>query len=425
MKLVIPHIHKTLGDAGFFAKISEKGNTDEIRVQVLEGLRQIEGILIGRRIFETPIIISRICGICPTSHILNACIALEKALSIKPSLQTDRLRRLITSAQMIQSHSAHIFFMSLADFFDIESESGLMNKFSKEAKDVLQLRKFALSVIELVGGRTVHPITPVVGGFSKIPSKQSYKKVLEDCKKVRRSSLSLIKLFKDLEHPQLKRKTIFCSSFSKKEYLYHKTEAIKIADKVFSPGDFFSNQVEEDLKNPPAKRVKFQGKSYMLGAIARIKNNRNTFDPEAKSFLKEFQKRNDLKEKELFENNFYNTFYQSLETLHFLKEIEKNLSELIKAKEEKPREEFKITRGSGLGVLEAPRGTLFSYFEIDDQGKISDCSVITPTAQFLRNLEEDLKILLPSIAKLSKKKKIRRIKTLIRAYDPCISCAVH
>ncbi len=403
MKLIIPHIHETLGDAGFFAKISEKGEINEISVQVLEGLRQIKGILIGRRIFETPLVISRICGICPTSHILNACAALEKALDIKPSLQTDRLRRLITSAQIIQSHSAHIFFMSLADFFDIESETGLMNKFSKEAKDVLQLRKFALSVIKLVGGRTVHPITPVVGGFLKIPSKQNYKKVLEGCKKARRSSLGLIKLFRDLEHPQLKRRTIFCSSFSKKEYSYHKGEMIKIADKVFSPGDFFSNQVEEDLKNPPAKRVKFQNKTYMLGAVARIKNNKNTFDPEAKSFLKEFQKKNGLKEKELFENNFYNTFYQSLEILHFLKEIEKNLSELIKAKEEKPREEFKITRGSGLGVLEAPRGTLLSYFEIDDHGRISGCSIITPTAQFLRNLEEDLKVLLPDIAKLSKK----------------------
>ncbi len=425
MKLIIPHIHKTLGDAGFFAKISEKGKIDEIRVEVLEGLRQIEGILIGRRIFETPLVISRICGICPTSHILNACAALEKALGIKPSLQTDRLRRLITSAQIIQSHSAHIFFMSLADFFNIDGEAGLMRKFSKEAKNVLQLRKFALSIIELVGGRTVHPIAPVVGGFSKIPEKQNYKKILEGCKKARRSSLNLIKLFRDLEYPQLKRRTIFCSSFSKKEYSHHKGETIKIADKVFSPGDFFSNQVEEDLKTPPAKRVKFQGKTYMLGAIARIKNNKNTLDLEAKYLLKEFQKKNNLTEEEFFENNFYNTFCQTVEILHFLKEIEKDLSRLIKEKPEESRKEFEVSRGSGLSVLEAPRGTLLSYFEIDDHGRIADCSIITPTAQFLRNLEEDLKILVPDIVKLPKEKRIRRVKTLIRAYDPCISCAVH
>jgi len=432
MKLVIPHIHKTLGDIGFFAKISEKGNIDEVKIRVLEGLRQIEGILIGRRVFETPLVISRICGICPTSHILNACQALEKALEIKPSQQTENLRKLITCAQIIQSHSAHIFFMSLADFFDIESEKELIRKFQKEVRDVLLLREFALSIIELVGGRTVHPITPVVGGFSKIPQKQDYKKALERCRKVRRHSLALIKLLKKLEYPQLKRKTLFSSSFSAKEYPHHKGEKIKIGpfaceagDKVFTPGDFFSNQIEEDLKNPPAKRVKFKGKPYMVGAIARVKNNWKVFDSEAKSFLEEFTKENKLTKEELFENNFYNTFFQSLEILHFLKEIEKSLLELMRAKEEEPRKEFKVSRGSGLGALEAPRGTLFSYFEVDNQGRIADCSIITPTAQFLRNLEEDFKVLYPIIENLSRKKKVRRIKTLIRAYDPCIACAVH
>lgn len=425
MKLIIPHIHKTLGDTGFFARISQKGEIKELRVKVLEGLRQIEGILIGRRIFEAPMIISRTCGICPTSHILNACVALEKALGVKTSRQTDYLRKLINSAQIIQSHSLHIFFMSLTDFLDIKDDFDLMKKFSRETKAVLQLRNFALSIIGLVGGRTVHPITPIVGGFSKIPQKQDIKKALEDSKKCQKSSLILINLFKNLDYPQLKRKTDFCSSFSEKEYLHCQGEKIKVNKKVFSTSDFFSNQIEEDLKTPPAKRVKFQGKTYMLGAIARIKNNKERLDSEAKSFLKDFQKKNNLKEKELFENNFYNTFYQSLEILHFLREVEKNLTKLLKEKEDKPFEKYKIKEGKGLAVLEAPRGTLFSYLEIDKEGRIANCSIITPTAQFLGNLEEDLKVLLIDIKSLSKKEKLKKIKTLIRAYDPCISCAVH
>ena len=199
MKLVIPHIHKTLGDAGFFARISQKGEIKELRVKVLEGLRQIEGILIGRRVFETPLIISRVCGICPTSHILNACQALEKALEIKVSLQTEQLRKLITAAQIIQSHSLHIFFMSLADFFEIDSETKLMKKFSKEMEAVLRLRDFALKIIGIVGGRTVHPIRPIVGGFTKVPEKEDYQKILENCKKNQEDSFVLIELFKNLE----------------------------------------------------------------------------------------------------------------------------------------------------------------------------------------------------------------------------------
>lgn len=414
MKLIIPHIHKTLGDAGFFAEISEKGEIKELRVKVLEGLRQIEGILIGRRIFETPLVISRICGICPTSHILSSCQALEKALGIKPSLQTERLRKLITAAQIIQSHAGHAFFISLVD-----------EKLTKESRALLELREFALKIIEMVGGRRVHPIRPRVGGFSKIPEKGDYQRVLKHYSKAYQSALVLLKFFRKIEYPQLSRRTLFCSSFAENDYPYHKGEKIKIGNKILTPADFFSNQIEEDLKTPPAKRVEFQGKSYMPGAIARIKNNEKNLDQEAQIIFKEFKKERGLSEKDFFENTFYNTFCQAIEIIHFLKEVKNNLEELIKEKQEKPFKKFKISKGSGLGVLEAPRGLLFSYFEIDPGGRVLNCNIITPTAQFLRNLEEDLKVLLSDSLKLSKEKKIKKIKTLIRAYDPCISCAVH
>jgi coenzyme F420-reducing hydrogenase alpha subunit len=419
-KLVIPHIHKTLGDAGFFSRISEKGEIEEIRINVLEGLRQIEGILIGRRIFETPLVISRICGICPTSHILNACQALEKALSIEPSEQTKHLRGLINSAQAIQSHSAHLFFMSLADFFNIEGENDLTKKFSKESKAVLQLRQFALKVIGLIGGRTVHPMTPRPGGFTKIPDRQDINNLLKDYDTAYKNASMLIKLFLKLDYPQLKRQTIFSSSFLKEGYPHFDGKMIKIDDKIYSIGDFFSDEISEDLKDSTVKRVDYKGKSYMTGAVARIKNNGANLDEEAKHHFDEFSKNHNV-----FENNFYNSFCQAVEIMHFLKEIKKEVGSLSKEKPQPAFVEYKISRGSGLGVLEAPRGNLFSYFEIDDEGRISNCNIVTPTAQFLRNLEADLKVLLGEIADFPKKKKIRRIKTLVRAYDPCISCAVH
>jgi radical SAM protein with 4Fe4S-binding SPASM domain len=80
---------------------------------------------------------------------------------------------------------------------------------------------------------------------------------------------------------------------------------------------------------------------------------------------------------------------------------------------------------SGLAACEAPRGTLYHYYEINSQGLIQKCNIITPTAQFLNNIEEDLKIWLPKVKKLSQKEREKRIKMLIRAYDPCITCATH
>lgn len=421
----IPHIHKTLGDVGFFSKISETGEIKELRVTVLEGLRQIEGILIGRRIFETPLVISRICGICPTSHILNACRALENALGIKVTEETEILRRLITSAQIVQSHSAHIFFMSLADFFNIEGEDQLIKKFSKESQAVLDLRDFGLKVILGVGGRTVHPMTPKPGGFTKTPSKEDLKSALKDYDKAYQAALMLVNLFKNLEYPELKRETLFASSYDKDNYPHHLGKEIKIGNEILSPEDFFFNKVEEDLKNPPSKRVKYEGKTYMPGAIARIKNNRPGLDQGAGLLLEEFYKKQGITEKDFFSNNFYNTYCQALEVLHFVKEIKKEILALQDVRSQDPCVKYEVKPGKGLGLLEAPRGILLSYFEIGKDGRIADCSIITPTAQYLSNLEADLKMLIPQMAGFSQEKKIRRIKTLIRAYDPCIACAVH
>jgi len=424
-KLVIPHIHKTLGGAGFFSKISETGEVEDIKVNVLEGLRQIEGILIGRRVFEAPLVISRICGICPVSHILNACRALEIALDVKISPQTERLRRLITSAQLIQSHSAHIFFMSLTDFFDIKGEENLIKKFSKETSAVLDLRDFGLRVIETVGGRTVHPMTLRVGGFTKVPEKGDLKKILVNYDKAYKAALMLVKLFETLEYPQLKRETLYASSYEENSYPYSQGQKIKIGDEILTRGDFFSNKIEESLKSFPVKKVLYKKEPYMVGALARLKNNRNNLDKESQGFVNSFWKKQGIGEKEFFTNNFYNIYAQAVEILYLVKQVKKDISALEKEELKPAFVECKEKKGSGLALLEAPRGILMSYLEVGRDGRIADCSIITPTAQYLNNLEADLVVMIPQIYKLSKEKKIKRIKTLIRAYDPCIACAVH
>lgn len=425
MKIVVPHIHKIEGEAGFWAKVTKKGEIKELKMKVLEGLRQIEGILIGRRAKEAPLIISRVCGICPVVHILNACCALERAFQVKVSPQTILLRKLFLANQIIQSHTLHLFFMSLPDFFDIESDLDLMKKFKKEGKTALKIRDFSLKIIQLIGGRKIHPITPQIGGFSKLPEKKDLKKVLEELPFIIESAQILAKTFKNLSYPILKREEIFASLFSEREYPFYQSNFEMINGKKSTIGDFYSNQIEEDLKIPPVKKVKYRGRPYMVGAIARIKNNSKFLSPIAKEFFEEFKKKNNLSEKEFFENIFYNLFSQIVEVLHFLEVSQELVKEILKLDLKEEKKEFKISKGSGLSAMEAPRGTLFTYFEIDKEGRILNCNIITPTAQFLANLEEDLKTFLPDILKLSEIERKRKIRSLIRVYDPCISCAIH
>ena len=423
MKLTIPHIHKIEGEVGFWAEITKKGKVEKLKIETLLGLREIERILIGRRYFEAPIVVSRICGVCPIPHSLAACCALEKALGVKVSPLTVLLRKLLLSAGIIHSHTLHLFFLSLPDFFDIENDLVLLKKFPKETKIALEIRNLALKICKVVGGRAVHPITPKIGGFSKIPQKEKLKEILKEIPKIKEKTQILIETFKKINYPSLKRKTIFVSLFSKKEYPFYESPKIKVKEKEMTIGDFYSVEIKEDLKSFPVKRVKFKGKPFMVGAVARLKNNLENLSPLAKENLKDFFKI--IKKEEFFENRYFNIFAQAIEILHFWEESEKLIKKILKTnlKEKLPKIKFK--RSSGLGAIEAPRGTLFHYYEINKEGRITFCNIITPSAQFLNNIEEDLKVLLKNIASLSLKEKEKKIKSLIRAYDPCISCATH
>ena len=140
MDINVPHIHKIEGDAGFWAKVTKEGKVEDLKFQTLLGLRQIEGILIGRRVKDIPVVVSRICGICPVVHILNGVVSLEKALNVKPSPVVILLRKLFLASQIIQSHTLHLFFMALPDFYNIENDLELKDKFPKEAKAALKIR---------------------------------------------------------------------------------------------------------------------------------------------------------------------------------------------------------------------------------------------------------------------------------------------
>lgn len=425
MKITIPHIHKIEGEAGFWAKVTKTGKIEELKFQTLLGLRQIEGILIGRRFQEVPLVVSRICGICPVPHILAACTALEKAFDVEVSENTVLLRKLLLAANIIHSHTLHLFFLSLPDFFDIENDLDLMKKFKKETKSALRIRDLALEIIKVVGGRSVHPITPQVGGFSKTPEKEKLKEILEKMPFAIEDSKFLLETFKKIEYPFLEKEIIFASVISEKEYPFYLEKILKIGKGKMTIGDFYSTKIEEDLKIPPVKKAKFLGKPYMLGAIARTKNNEEFLTTLAKENLEDFKKKNSLPDERFFKNIYFNLFCQAVEVLHFLEVSQNLLKEILKRDLKEEKIWIKPKPASGLSALEAPRGTLFHYFEIDKEGRIFNCNIITPTAQFLANLEEDLRILLLKILKLSQKEKVRKIRALIRIYDPCISCATH
>jgi len=418
MKIRIDHIAKIEGHASFTANII-RGDVKGARIKIDEGARLFEGILKGRKDEELPEIASRICGVCPVVHNLTAYRALEKAYGIQLDETSTILRKLMMLGQLINSHSLHLFFFSLADFFGYKSDLQLINAYPEKTHDAVKIRDIGNRIVEVIGGRSVHPITLVLGGLRKAPDLNKLKELLMDCKKTMPLVLKLGDLFIQLKYPAFHRETTFISLTHPDEYAVYGGK-IKAGKLILEPEEFLLLVKEFQEQDMVAKRTKFAGGVYMVGALARLHNNSEKLNSEAKKLLE----KSGLK----FPcyNPFYNILAQAIELVHCFEESI-TLLELLTTGEIKISEPKILDRtGEGVGAIEAPRGTLFYDVRAKD-GIIQDLNIITPTAQNLANLEADLEEFehIEGFKGLKKEEKADKIKMLIRAYDPCVTCSVH
>lgn len=432
MRIQINHIGKMEGHTDFVAEIL-RGDVRSAKMMTTEGARLIEGILVGRKYSEAPIITARICGICPVVHKISSIKSIENAFKIKPTNQTVKLRKLLLVAQMIHSHALHLFFLSLPDFFDITNDLKFVKEHEKETHCAIAVREWALKIIETVGGRAVHPIACEVGGFKVLPDQSELKNLADQYEKVLKNALCLINLVTKIKLPKLRRPTIHMALSNKDEYGYYSGD-LKIlnpdgSQKIIKAENFTKNIKEIEEPYRAAKSAKLDGRPFMVGALSRININHSQLHHLAKGILK------DWKWKFPQYNPFFNIWAQAVEIVHFIEEAKKLLDDLVKNVKDEPSQGKKLSLISGANPLgrdtfgadavEAPRGTLYHAYDIDKDGIIKNCQIITPTVSFLKNLEEDIAAYIPELSKLSAEKRTRRIRALIRAYDPCISCATH
>ncbi len=417
MRIRINHLAKTEGHFSFEGALFS-GDIARAKIITLEGARLIEGMLVGRPYYEAPILTSRICGICPIVHMLTSIKALEAAMGVKISKQTILLRQILENAQIIHSHALHLFFLSGPDFLNYQNDLKFIKKFPKETAAAVRLRDFALDLVKTVSARAVHNLTPEVGGFKKLPDKRKLQKSLNELTNAIADAKFLIEFFAKLKYPAFQRKTNFACLADKKGYSIY-DGGISMNGKNIPLKNFYKHFKEEEFPKEMVKRAKFEDKVYMVGAIARINNNFNHLHDATKTAWKKFNAPLPIY------NSFYNIAAQVVECLELLLQIEKDLKQLLKQSFDSASVKYAIKAGKGIGAVEAPRGTLYHYYELDKNGVIKKCDIITPTAQFLNNLEEDLKTYLPQTKKMSAKEREQKLKTLIRAYDPCIACATH
>lgn len=412
------HITRVEGHGNLILNVRE-GKIEELRLEIVESPRFFEVMLIGRHITEAPHITSRICGICAISHTSASLKACEAALGVTPSDDVVLLRKILLNVETLQSHILHLYLLVAPDLFNVGSVIPLAKSHPDIVKRGLRLKKAANEVCRILVGRHVHPIGMTIGGFKRAPTGKDLGEVRKVIEGAIPDMEETVRFFEGIDMPEFNRKTRYCSLKDAEEYPLY--EGILYSDDGNSMDvrryrEFIT---EEVIEHSTAKHARSSDSSIMVGALARLNNNYSCLSDKAKEAARRLGLMIPCT------NPFMNNIAQVVESVHCLYDSLRLLDILSSKSMRVEAGEIECKEGLGVGVVEAPRGTLYHEYGTDEKGFIRSVNCIIPTAQNLANIERDIRGVVPVIIDLSREQIVQRLEMLVRAYDPCISCSTH
>lgn len=413
----VEYLTRVEGRGALNISISPTGDIKNLQFRIPEPPRFFEAFLVGRRYTEVMELTSRICGICPVAHQITSLRAIENAIGFEPSEQTQDLRKLLAISAHIQSHVLSMYFLSLPDLLRCESAIALAKDHLDDVKRGLKLKKLGNDLTDLIGGRAVHPVTAVVGGFTSIPSKNQLQAMKKRYIEAKKDAEDTVDLFAKLKIPNFSRKCEHIAISDQKQYAVNQgrlrsTEGLNIHESEYR--DYIS---EEQVAYSTAlhSNVKTRN-SFMVGPLPRVNLNFGQLSADAKNAAK----RSGVKFPNY--NPFISFLARAVEVVHFIDEsIE--IMDRLKLKDEK--RDVKCKSGFGAAITEAPRGTLYHSFVLDNNGNVKKADIVPPTAHNAKNIEKDLHDLVLTMPNSSVEELTFICEMLVRAYDPCISCSTH
>lgn len=416
----LDHITKIEGHAKLHIKIADC-KVEKCELKIFEGSRYFEGILKGQPYNEIANISSRICGVCSVVHTIAAIKAVENALGIKPSKQTILLREMLNIGGIIQSHALHLYFLALPDYLGFCNAIDMASKRKDDIMRALLLKRLGNEIVKVIGGRDIHPIAAVIGGFSRIPGQEKMDNLLSMLKIALPEAKKTAELFCSLEYPDFENKTEYFALKADKSF-FAGDKDIGCSGQYCIPIEDYEKHFNEHFREGSTSEfVIKEGKSYMVGALARILIHSDKLSTEMHSCVERIKKNR--------HSPFMNNLAQAVEVYEGIKRCIEIL-ELTRFKPENVHERPKnITMISdhniGVGASEAPRGILFHKYEFDEKGCCTHANITTPTSQNLPAIEDSIRKIIPSILDKNEEEIRLIIEQLIRAFDPCISCSTH
>jgi len=413
----VDYLARVEGEGALYIKIKDATVAD-VKLKIFEPPRFFEAFLRDRDYKEAPDITARICGICPVAYQMSAVHAMENALDAHVNGQLRELRRLLYCGEWIESHVLHIYMLHAPDFLGYDDAIKMAKDHREIVERGLKLKKIGNQIVNLVGGREIHPINVRIGGFYKTLSKTELETLTENLKWARDAAYETVLWTSKFSFPDFERDYEFVSLTHPNEYPFNEGRIISNKGLNIDASEYEDHFEEVHVEHSTALHsVLKERDAYFVGPMARYNLNFDKLPAIAQEAAKEAKLGKECK------NPFKSIVIRSIETLFAFEEALRIISEYDEPKN--PFQKIEAIDGEGYGCTEAPRGMLFHRYKIDNQGKILDARIVPPTSQNQKTIENDLRAFVPQYIDLPDDELTWQCEQAIRNYDPCISCSTH
>lgn len=433
--ITIENITKIEGNASLKVTIENDG-VKNLKFIIADYRRFYTTAVKGKPIIAVPSFLSRICGTCSVAHLFASLTAIERSQGIEVTEQTKLLRRLAYDGLMIRDHALHLYFFVLPDILGLDSILDIPDDDKNSGHillhDSFDIKRLGTDITNVIIGAAIHAPLPTVGGFLRNPDSTKFPDLIARLETIRPQVLRGIKTFLEWNAVLIRNSNYLCLRNdptlsvnaelrgASKRFDFLEGDVVNSNGKRIPKSEFKNYLKYVQIPYSQAEGYEFSDtqKDYLVGSLARINLNKDLLHPRTKADLAD----NALS---VFPSNniYHNNLAQAIEILHCVDEAI-DILKTIKIADEKPVRK-PAQAGAGVGLVEAPRGILYHMAKVNDKGIIEDYDVVVPTAQNQINIENDLKDYFNK--NLDKSEETLRLdaEKIVRAYDPCMSCATN
>lgn len=453
-KIIIDPVTRVEGHGRVTIHLDEEGKVKDSFFHIVE-FRGFERFVQGHPYWETPVLVQRLCGICPVSHHLAAAKAIDQIVGIDPkdlSPTASKLRRLMHYGQIFQSHALHFFYLASPDLLfgvDAPVEKRNIVAVAVENRELaikgITMRKFGQEIIKAVAGKKIHGILAVPGGVHKTITKEEIDyfldgKNIENIDTMIAWSQAMVNFMKEYHEKNRKFLDEFAEFPSGHLGMVNDEGGLELYDgklrAIDSDGnitlddistdlyqDYFSEAVAQwsYMKFPYLKNIGREKGWNRVGPLARINLCDFIPTPLAEKARQEYF---GFTGKKVNNSTLFSHWARLIEVLHCAEEMKSLLNDPDLMGDDLVRKG--VGRLKGIGIIEAPRGTLTHHYEVDEKGMITRCNLIVSTTHNNDAMNTAVRWVADNV--ISSKGTItdgmlNQVEIAIRAYDPCLSCA--